>query len=163
MNKTALKNFATNARNELLKKVEAKAFKIGITEENIKKAQIETSDAIYIDGKQLSITEKKRRDTLIQRIKEIGFNRVIEEVAYTWFNRFIALRFMEVNNYLPTKVRVLSSSNPDSPEPDIMNEAMSVDLDIDKELVYELKINNKTEELFKYLIIKQCNSLNRAC
>jgi len=161
MNKTALKNFATNARRELIKKVEAKALKIGITEENIKKAQIESSDAIYIDGKQLSITEKKQRDKLIQRIKDIGFKQVVEEVAYTWFNRFIALRFMEVNNYLPTKVRVLSSSNPDSPEPDILKEALSVDLDIDKELVYELKLNNKTEELYKYLIIKQCNSLNK--
>jgi hypothetical protein len=161
MNKTALKNFATNARRELIKKVEAKALKIGISEENIKKAQIESSDAIYIDGKQLSITEKKQRDKLIQRIKDIGFNQVIEEVAYTWFNRFIALRFMEVNNYLPTKVRVLSSSNPDNPEPDILKEALSVDLDIDKELVYELKLNNITEELYKYLIIKQCNSLNK--
>lgn len=161
MNKTALKNFATNARRELIKKVEAKALKIGITEENIKKAQIESSDAIYIDGKQLSITEKKQRDKLIQRINEIGFKQVVEEVAYTWFNRLVALRFMEVNNYLPTKVRVLSSSNPDSPEPDILKEALSVDLDIDKELVYELKLNNKTEELYKYLIIKQCNSLNK--
>jgi len=161
MNKTALKNFATNARRELLKKVEAKALKIGISEENIKKAQIESSDAIYIDGKQLSITEKKQRDKLIQRIKDIGFKQVVEEVAYTWFNRFIALRFMEVNNYLPTKLRVLSSSNPDNPEPDILKEALSVDLDIDKELVYELKLNNKTEELYKYLIIKQCNSLNK--
>jgi hypothetical protein len=161
MNKTALKNFATNARRELIKKVEAKALKIGITEENIKKAQIESSDAIYIDGKQLTITEKKQRDKLIQRIKDIGFKQVVEEVAYTWFNRFIALRFMEVNNYLPTKVRVLSSSNPDNPEPDILKEALSVDLDIDKNLVYELKINNKTEELYKYLIIKQCNSLNK--
>lgn len=161
MNKTALKNFAINARRELIKKVEAKALKIGITEENIKKAQIESSDAIYIDGKQLTITEKKQRDKLIQRIKEIGFKRVVEEVAYTWFNRFIALRFMEVNNYLPTKVRVLSSSNPENPEPDIIKEALTVDLDIDKEMVYELKVNNKTEELFKYLIIKQCNSLNK--
>ncbi|WP_134684888.1 BREX-1 system adenine-specific DNA-methyltransferase PglX [Brevibacillus migulae] len=161
MNKTALKNFATNARKDLMKKVEARAFKIGITEEIIKTAQIETSDAIYIDGKQLSITEKKQRDKLIQRIKEIGFKSVVEEVAYTWFNRFIALRFMEVNNYLPTKVRVLSSSNPESLEPDIIKEALSVDLDIDRELVYELKVNNKTEELFKYLIIKQCNSLNK--
>jgi type II restriction/modification system DNA methylase subunit YeeA len=161
MNKTALKNFAINARRELIKKVEAKALKIGITEENIKKAQIESSDAIYIDGKQLSITEKKQRDKLIQRIKDIGFKQVVEEVAYTWFNRFIALRFMEVNNYLPTKVRVLSSSNPDSPEPDIIKEALSVDLDLDKEHVYELIVNNKTEELYKYLIIKQCNGLNK--
>ncbi|KRE50662.1 BREX-1 system adenine-specific DNA-methyltransferase PglX [Paenibacillus sp. Soil724D2] len=161
MNKTALKNFATNARKELIEKIKAKAFRIGITEERIKKAQFESSDAIYIDGKQLSTTEKKQREKLISRIKEKGFSSLVEEVAYTYFNRFIALRFMEVNNYLPTKVRVLSSNNPDSSEPDIIKEALSIDLDIDKELVYELKLNNKTEELFKYLVIKQCNSLNK--
>ncbi|MEK5419507.1 BREX-1 system adenine-specific DNA-methyltransferase PglX [Paenibacillus sp. FSL L8-0708] len=160
MNKTALKNFAMNARKELIEKVKAKAFRIGIIEESIKKSQLESSDAIYIDGKQLSVTEKKQREKLISRIKEIGYSQVIEEVAHTWFNRFTALRFMEVNNYLPTKVRVLSSSNPDSSEPDIIKDALTVDLDIDKELVYDLKLNNKTEELFKYLIIKQCNSLN---
>ena len=81
-------------------------------------------------------------------------------MAYTWFNRFTALRLMEVNNYLPTKMRVLSSSNPGNFEPDIVQEALNVDLDVDKEYVYELKLNNKSEELFKYLIIKQCNSLN---
>ncbi|NUU75084.1 BREX-1 system adenine-specific DNA-methyltransferase PglX [Paenibacillus xylanilyticus] len=161
MNKTALKNFATNARKELIEKVKAKAFKIGITEENIKKAQFESSDAIYIDGKRLSAIEKKQREKLISRIKEIGYQQVVEEVAYTWFNRFTALRFMEVNNYLPTKVRVLSSSNADSNEPDIIKEALTVDLDVDKELVYDLKINNNTEELFKYLVIKQCNHLNK--
>ncbi|ETT45419.1 SAM-dependent methyltransferase [Paenibacillus odorifer] len=160
MNKTALKNFAINARKELIEKVKAKAYKIGITEENIKKAQIESSDVIYIDGKQLDANEKKHREKLISRIKEIGYKQLVEEVAYTWFNRFTALRFMEVNNYLPTKVRVLSSSNPNSSEPDIIKEALSVDLDIDKEWVYERKINNNTEELFKYLVIKQCNSLN---
>ena len=103
---------------------------------------------------------KKSKDALIARINKIGFNQVIEEVAYTWFNRFTALRLMEVNNYLPTKMRVLSSSNPGNFEPDIVQEALNVDLDVDKEYVYELKLNNKSEELFKYLIIKQCNSLN---
>lgn len=161
MNKSALKNFAANARKELIEKVKAKAFKIGITEENIKKAQFESSDAIYIDGKQLSATEKKQREKLISRIKEIGYKQVIEEVSYTWFNRFTALRFMEINNYLPSKVRVLSSSNSNSSEPDIIKEALTVDLDIDKELVYNLKLNNEIEELFKYLVIKQCNSLNK--
>ncbi|WP_226536427.1 BREX-1 system adenine-specific DNA-methyltransferase PglX [Fictibacillus halophilus] len=161
MNKSALKTFATSARKELLKKVEAKAMKIGITEDNIKKAEIESSDAIYIDGKQLSKEEKVQRDGLIERINLIGFKRVIEEVAYTWFNRFTALRYMEVNEYLPTDVRVLSSVNPDSADPDIINEALSLDLEIDKEYVYDLKLNNKTEELFKYLIIKHCNDLNR--
>ncbi|MCC3359423.1 BREX-1 system adenine-specific DNA-methyltransferase PglX [Bacillus sp. REN16] len=161
MNKSALKTFATNARRELLKKVEARAMKIGITEDNIKKADIESSDAIFIDGRQLSKEEKTQRDRLIDRIKQIGFNRVMEEVAYTWFNRFTALRFMEVNDYLPTKVRVLSSNNSDSTEPDMMKEALSLGLDLDKEYIYELKMNNNSEELFKYLIIKHCNDLNQ--
>ncbi|MDR0127271.1 BREX-1 system adenine-specific DNA-methyltransferase PglX [Bacillus zhangzhouensis] len=161
MNKSALKAFATSARKELLKKVEAKAMKIGITEDNIKKAEIESSDAIYIDGKQLSKEEKVQRDRLIERINQIGFKRVMEEVAYTWFNRFTALRYMEVNEYLPTDVSVLSSTNPESADPDMIKEALSLDLEIDKEYVYELKLNNKTEELFKYLIIKHCNDLNR--
>ncbi|MEQ2529584.1 hypothetical protein WMO40_23200 [Bacillaceae bacterium CLA-AA-H227] len=161
MNKSALKAFATSARKELLKKVEAKAMKIGITEDNIKKAEIESSDAIYIDGKQLSKEEKTQRDKLVARINQIGYKQVMEEVAYTWFNRFTALRFMEVNDYLPTGVRVLSSSNPNSADPDMLNEALDLDLEIDKEYVYDLKLNNKTEELFKYLIIKHCNDLNR--
>jgi type II restriction/modification system DNA methylase subunit YeeA len=161
MNKTALKTFATTARNELLKKVAAKAMKIGITEDNIKKADIESSDAIFIDGRQLSKEEKNQRDKLISRIDQIGFNQVMDEVAYTWFNRFTALRFMEVNEYLPTNVRVLSSSNPNSADPDMLNEALELDIVIDREYVYELKLNNKTEELFKYLIIKHCNDLNR--
>ncbi|WP_026584642.1 BREX-1 system adenine-specific DNA-methyltransferase PglX [Bacillus sp. J33] len=161
MNKTALKTFATNARRELLKKVEARAMKIGITEDNIKKADIESSDAIFIDGKQLSKEEKTQRDKLIDRINQIGFKRVMEEVAYTWFNRFTALRFMEVNDYLPTKVRVLSSTNSGSTEPDMMKEALTLDLDLDKEYIYEQKMNNNSEELFKYLIIKHCNDLNR--
>lgn len=161
MNKTALKKFATRARRELLEKVELQARKIGITKESIQKANVESSDAIYIDGRQLSNIERKQRDKLIARIEEIGFDRVMEETAYTWFNRFIALRFMEVNDYLPTKVRVLSSMNPKSSEPDMMKEALSLDLDIDKEYVYELKLNNKTDELFKYLIKVHCNDLNR--
>ncbi|KQY85279.1 restriction endonuclease [Paenibacillus sp. Root52] len=160
MNKTALKNFATNARKELIEKVKAKAFKIGITEENIKKAQFESSDAIYIDGKQLTATEKIQRGRLINRIKEIGYKQVVEEVAYTWFNRFTALRFMEVNDYLPTKVRVLSSLHADSAEPDMMKEALSLGLDLDNERIYELKMNNETDELFKYLIKMHCNYLN---
>jgi hypothetical protein len=161
MNKSALKTFATNARKELLKKVEAKAMKIGVTEDNIKNAEIESSDAIFIDGKRLSKEEKSQRDKLIARINQIGFKQVMEEVAYTWFNRFTALRYMEVNEYLPTDVRVLSSSNPNSADPDMIDQVFELDLEIDKEYVYELKLNNKTEELFKYLIIKHCNDLNR--
>src|SRR5690625_6113580 len=104
MNKTALKNLATKARNELLERVKLQARKIGITEERIEAADLESSDAIFIGDRQLTDIERKQRDKLIARIKEIGFDRVMEETAYTWFNRFVALRFMEVNDYLPTRV-----------------------------------------------------------
>ncbi|WP_431810627.1 BREX-1 system adenine-specific DNA-methyltransferase PglX [Lysinibacillus capsici] len=161
MNKSALKKFATEARKELLERVELQARKIGITAGSIQSATVESSDAVFIDGKQLSDVERRQRNKLIKRIEEIGFDRVIEETSYTWFNRFIALRFMEVNDYLPTKVRVLSSYNVDSAEPDMMKEALSLDLELDKELVYELKMANKTDELFKYLIKVHCNDLNR--
>jgi len=161
MNKTAMKTFATNARTELLSKVKAQALKIGITKENTDKAKIESSDAIYIGDRQLLKEERIQRDRLIKRINQHGFDLVIDEVAYTWFNRFTALRFMEVNNYLPTKVRVLSSSHSETNEPDMIREALSLDLDIDKERVYEWKEKSETNELFKYLIIKHCNDLNR--
>lgn len=160
MNKTALKKFATSARRELLEKVELQARKLGITSEAIQKANVESSDALYIDGRQLSNIERRQRNKLISRVKEIGFERVMEETAYTWFNRFVALRYMEVNEYLPTKVRVLSSST-GSAEPDMMKEALSLNLSLDKEYVYELKMQNKTDELFKYLIKIHCNDLNR--
>lgn len=161
MNKTALKNFATHARKELLKKVGAKACTYGVTDETIKNANIKSEDAIFINGKQLSTRERKQRDQLIARIQQIGFNQVMEEVAYTWFNRFTALRFMEVNDYLPTKVRILSSLHGDSAEPDMMKEALSLALDMDTQYVYDLKMANETEALFQYLIIKHCNELNQ--
>ncbi len=160
MNKLALKSFATEARRELHEKIMLQARKLGITPEAIQQATLESSDAIFIDGKQLSDVERKQHNKLITRINEIGYDEVIKEAAYTWFNRFIALRFMEVNDYLPTKVRVLSSVNPDSTEPDMFKEALNLDLPIDKELVYNLKIENKIDELFRYLIKVHCNDLN---
>lgn len=161
MNKSALKSFATEARLELLEKIQLQARKLGITPDAIQKVTLESSDAIFIDGKPLSDVERKQRNKLITRVNEIGYDRVMEEAAYTWFNRFIALRYMEVNDYLPTKVRVLSSVNPESTEPDMFKEALNLDLPIDKELVYNLKIENNTDELFKYLIKVHCNDLNR--
>ena len=162
MNKSALKKFAVDARKELRDKVTTKALYYGISEKEIKEESIVSSDAVFIDGKQLTIDEQKQRDRLIDEIKIKGYNQVIEEVAYTWFNRFTALRFMEVNNYLPTKVKVLSSTIEGSYEPDIIREALNIDLDIDKEFVYNLKIstdNDAIDRLYKYLIIKQCNGL----
>ena len=161
MNKTALKNFAIAARNELIERVELQALKIGISKDKVEEADVESSDAFVIQGKTLSDLERRQRNQLINQIEDKGYDQVIEEVAYTWFNRFVALRFMEVNDYLPTRVRVLSSESGTSSEPEMMKEALTLDLDIDKEKVYNLKMNNETDELFKYLIQLHCNDLNK--
>lgn len=161
LNKTALRNFAVSARKDLIERVELQALKIGVTKEKVADAQIESSDAIIINGNQLTDLERKQRNQLIHRIEDKGYEQVIEEVAYTWFNRFVALRFMEVNDYLPTRVRVLSSENPSNTEPDMIKEALTLDLDMDKEKVFELDMASNTEALFKYLIQLHCNDLNK--
>lgn len=159
MNQGKLKTFAVEARRELLEKVALQARKIGVTKDSIKDASVESSDALIINGQHLSKEERTQRNRLIRRIEETSFEQVMEEAAYTWFNRFVALRFMEVNDYLPTRVRVLSSLDGGN-EPDMMKEALSLGLDVDTEKVYEMKLNNQDDELFKYLIIAHCNDLN---
>jgi len=161
MDKTAIKNFAVWARKKLIEDIKQKAYEIGITEKEIKEPQVSTSDTMIIGDRTLNKAEMEQRKSLVSRIKEKGFNNVIEEVAYTWFNRFIALRFMEVNEYLPTGVRVLSSIEPGKKEPDIIKEALNINLNIDIELVYTLQDNNDTENLYRYLLVKQCNALNQ--
>lgn len=164
MNKSAIKNFAVRARNKLIEDVTQKAYELGITKDEIK--SVETFEGGFkIKGLENSKIykkyETKQREKLVSKINEKGFEQVIEEVAYTWFNRFIALRFMEVNEYLPTGVRVLSSIEEGKTEPDIIKEALNIDLDIDKDIVYKLIDANDTADLFKYLLIKQCNQLGQ--
>jgi len=164
MNKSAIKNFAVRARNKLIEDVTQKAYELGITKDEIK--SVETFEGGFkIKGLENSKIykkyETKQREKLVSKIKEKGFEQVIEEVAYTWFNRFIALRFMEVNEYLPTGVRVLSSVEEGKTEPDIIKEALNIDFDIDKDIVYKLIDANDTEDLYKYLLIKQCNQLGQ--
>jgi len=167
MDKNVLKSFAVEARKELIKKIEVKALQYGISTDTIKGSNISSSDSIIIQGKALSTNEKIQRELLIKEIRGInesgedGYKHVLEEVAYTWFNRFVALRFMEVNNYLPTRTRALSSSTPGSVEPDLVKEAATVDMPIDKQTVYSMKLSNDMEGLFKYVIIAQCNALNQ--
>lgn len=162
MDKTAIKNFAVRARNKLIDDITQKAFELGISEDEIKDI-IAFEGGFTIKGLNNSKTYKKyqekQRRKLVDNIKQKGFDQVIEEVAYTWFNRFIALRFMEVNDYLPTGVRVLSSEEEGKVEPDIIKEALNADLDIDRELVYKLIDENDTEDLYRYLLVKQCNEL----
>ena len=155
MDKTAIKKYAVWARQDLINRVKQKAYQYGITEnEAIDK------DADNVNGKLLSATEKTQRKALLRKISQNGFDHVIEEVAYTWFNRFCALRFMEVNGYLPSHIRVFTDEH-NKFKPQILSEAMSISLpglNINK--VYELKEHNQIEELYKYLLIVQCNALS---
>ena len=156
MDKNAIKKYAVWARNELIARVSQRAQRYGIT-----KDQIVDANADSVNGIILTDTEKKQRQALIQKIREKGFEQVMEEVAYTWFNRFSALRFMEVNGYLPSHVRVFTDQN-NAFKPEIMAEAIHLDLDgLDMEKVYALKEANNDDDLFKYLIITQCNDLSK--
>lgn len=155
MDKNAIKKFAIWARRELIERVSQRAAIYGITAEDHVDPEAES-----VNGKLLSVSEKNQRRILINSIKEKGFEQVIEEVAYTWFNRFAALRFMEVNGYLPSHIRVFTNEAGEF-KPQILTEALHLDLEgLNKDKVYELENDNKTEELFKYLLVVQCNALN---
>ena len=156
MDKNAIKKFAVWARTELIARVSLKGVEYGITEDNIVDAAADS-----VGGKVLTDAEKKQRMACIAEINDKGYRQVMEEVAYTWFNRFSALRFMEVNGYLPSHVRVFTDEE-NTFKPQIIAEAIHLDLDgLDMEKVYELKEAEKTEELYKYLLTVQCNALNK--
>ena len=149
-----IKKYAVWARRELIERVSQKALQYGITADG--KAD---PNADSVNGRLMTDAEKKQRRALIRKVNEHGYEQVIEEVAYTWFNRFAALRFMEVNGYLPSHVRVFTNDS-DEFKPQILSEAIHLDLDgLSMDKVYELKNADKDEELFKYLLVTQCNAL----
>lgn len=155
MNKNALKTYAVWARVQLMEQVKQKAFEYGITEDSFGDENART-----IGTRALSNAEVNQRAELVSQIKSKGFKQVIEEVAYTWFNRFIALRYMEVNGYLPSRVRVFTNENNEF-EPEILKEAISIELDgLDKNTVFELVEKQDNDALYKYLLITQCNALS---
>lgn len=156
MDKNAIKKFAIQSRVELIKAVRQKAFEYKIEE------QSDNDDSnVTAGGRLLTDAEQKQRASLISQIRQKGYEQVMEEVAYTWFNRFIALRYMEVNNFLPSRVRVFSDEN-DEFNPEILKEAMTIELDgIDKEKIYDFIEKQDNENLYKYLIITQCNALGK--
>ena len=155
MDKLAIKKYAVWARRELISRVSTKALQYGISEEDCGDSEAES-----VNGHLLTAVERKQRRALIAQIKEKGYTEVMEEVAYTWFNRFSALRFMEVNGYLPSHVRVFTDEE-NNFKPQIITEAIHLELDgLDMEKVYAFKEANQTDELYKYLLIVQCNALN---
>ena len=157
MNKNAIQKFAIWARNELIAQVSQRAYQYGIDEFGFGDASADT-----LNGRLLTAEEKSQRQELIKQIKEKGYQQVMEEVAYTWFNRFIALRFMEVNNYLPSHIRVFSDAS-GAFKPEILNDVLHLDLPgLDSGKVAEYIESNDTEALYRYLLLTQCNALNSA-
>ncbi len=157
MNKNAIQKYAIWVRNELIEQIKQRAYQYGISEKGYG-----DENATVISGRVLSTDEKRQRHEFVEHIKKRGYQQAVEEVAYTWFNRFIALRFMEVNDYLPTHVRVFSDANGDF-NPEIIKDVLHLELDgLDKAKVSELLNANKTEELYRYLLLTQCNALNAA-
>ena len=157
MNKNAIQKFAIWARNELIAQVSQRAYQYGIDESGFGDASADT-----LNGRLLTAEEKSQRQELIKQIKEKGYKQVMEEVAYTWFNRFIALRFMEVNNYLPSHIRVFSDAS-GAFKPEILNDVLHLDLPgLDSGKVAEYIESNNTEALYRYLLLTQCNALNSA-
>ena len=157
MNKTAIKNFAVNARVSLMEAARQRAYEYEIV------AGAEPDRNLSaVGGRVLSSSEKEQRKKLVSEISAKGYEQVIEEAAYTWFNRFAALRYMEVNGYLPSHIRVFTDEN-GSFKPEILKEAMSVEIDgLDRARVFDLIDKQDNEGLFKYLVITQCNALGKA-
>lgn len=157
MNKNAIQKYAIWARNELIEQVKQRAYQYGISDKGYG-----DENAAVIAGRVLSADEKRQRREFVTQIKVNGFEQAVEEVAYTWFNRFVALRFMEVNDYLPTHVRVFSDASGGF-NPEILKDVLHLDLDgLDKTKVSEMLNANQTEELYRYLLLTQCNALNAA-
>ena len=155
MDKNSIKKYAVWARRELISRVSQKAAMYEITADGYGDQNAES-----VQGRVLSAGERKQRSALIAEIKVKGYDQVMEEIAYTWFNRFSALRFMEVNGYLPSRVRVFTDDE-NRFRPQILTEAINMELDgLDMRRVYALKNANDDDALFKYLIIVQCNALS---
>ena len=155
MNKNAIKNFAVSARILLIQAVTQKAFEYEVTENG----KNDPSQAA-VNGQSLTPSEQSQRAQLIAQIRAKGFAQTMEEAAYTWFNRFIALRFMEVNNYLPSHTRIFSDEDGNF-KPEVLTDAVNLEIDgLDKELVLELLEQQKNEQLYQYIVITQCNALN---
>ncbi|MBN2931491.1 MAG: BREX-1 system adenine-specific DNA-methyltransferase PglX [Catenibacterium mitsuokai] len=156
MNKTVIKNFAVDAHKQLVEQIKVKAYQYGVTDNSCPELNTES-----INGKLLSDVEKSQLNALIKAVNIHGYNHVIEEVAYTWFNRFIALRYMEVNNNLPQRIRVFTNGNNEF-KPEILAEAIHLDLEgLDKQKVFDFIDTNNQDELYKYLLLAICNDMNK--
>ncbi|ATD55570.1 BREX-1 system adenine-specific DNA-methyltransferase PglX [Clostridium chauvoei] len=166
MDKNRIKSFAIWARRSLIKSVSEKAYSIGIYEDKILEATA-VQGGFKLEGKEEIFTlSKKDRDALVTQVREKGFEQVMEEVAYTWFNRFMGLRYMEVNDYLPSGVRILSSEVKEKKEPDVLTKVLEIidELNLNANEIYDLLDTGDTldrEKAYRIILVKQCNELGK--
>ena len=171
MNKNAIKKFAIEARKKLIDSVTDKAGMLGITEKSCSEPITKGADfEVYqtVAGTEVTLNKRQceQRKRLVAQIESRGFEAVVEEVAYTWFNRICAIRFMEVNDYLPNRIRVLSSEKEGKMEPDLVTQAPDVDLDLtaqEEEEIINWKLSGTSEDtdkLYCKLFLKQCHQLH---
>lgn len=162
MDKRQLQTFAVWAKNNLEEQIKVSLGLLGIKSgSDIQNAYIQ-GDFTIIEGDSNSYSRdlKRKRDSILQHIKTAGYDHIIEEFAYTWFNRLIALRFMEVHNYLDHGFKIFPDKD-GSIEPEILSKVNLVkdDLDLETEIILKHKDSSNVEELYKYLLFKQCNKL----
>ncbi|KHD13521.1 BREX-1 system adenine-specific DNA-methyltransferase PglX [Clostridium butyricum] len=164
MDKNKIKSFAVWARRKMIESVTEKAERIGITKDKID--DVEAVQGGFKLGEETFYLSIKHRNALIHQIEEKGFEEVMEEAAYTWFNRFMGLRYMEVNDYLPSGIRILSSSVEGKVEPDVLSKVSDIieELNLNGEEIYELLDSGTTidrEKAYRIILVKQCNELGK--
>ena len=161
MDKSAIIEFSNTVREKLNAEVQSRAANYGIFPKEIHAVE-EHADSVVINGSVFNSKIKNQRSQLVKKIKEKGYKPVMEEVTYTWFNRLMALKFMEINGCLPEQDRIFTSTDPNKPEPDLLTNALKLDfLNTDRNLILDLKAENRDEELYKYLLLKLCNYLHK--
>lgn len=166
MDKGKIKSFAIWARRRLIESVSDKASKIGIFENEIKDVVAVQGGFKIVGSEEILPLSKEHRDALVSQIKDKGFEQVMEEVAYTWFNRFMGLRYMEVNEYLPSGIRILSSEVEGKSEPDVLSKVSEIidELELNGEEIYALLDSGKNqdrEKAYRIILVKQCNELGK--
>ena len=162
MNTSNIKKYAPQARNDFIAAMRKQAAKYGITADNILPAE-QKGDLLLIGDQVFPLSVMKPREKLIKRIQTSSFEQTIDYIAYSWFNRLCAIRYMECKGLLDHGRRVLSSADGSAGLPQILEECLDIDLPgLDASRVAELKLDgNKDEELYRELLLAQCHALNQ--
>src|SRR5262245_26781033 len=163
MNRTKIKNYAPQARRDFIQAVTDRSAHLGLTAATIEPVTVQ-GDVAVIGGSAFPRAVAEKRKRLEAQVRSHGFEQAMEALAYTWFNRLVALRFMELHGYLDHGYRVLSHPDPDKTDPEILEHAEHVDLpELDRQKVIDLKLEgNKGAELYRLLLVAQCNALHTA-